>query len=81
MSRLHTELTEVLELMIDHPDELVLDEVPTRQGEILFEAEVAQSDAGKVIGRQGRTIRALRHLLELRGAKEDRRYGFEVIDL
>lgn len=81
MSRASTELAEVLELMVDHPDEIVLDEVPTRQDEILFEAEVAPTDAGKVIGRQGRTIRALRHLLELRGAKEGRRYGFEVIDV
>lgn len=81
MSRVHSELVEVLELMIDHPDDLILDEVPSRRDEILFEAEVAPTDAGKVIGRQGRTIRALRHLLELRGAKEGRRYGFEVIDV
>ncbi|MDY7094150.1 MAG: KH domain-containing protein [Acidobacteriota bacterium] len=80
MSEISAELREVLELMVDEPDEIEIEEVPIRRDEILFEAEVAPGDTGKVIGRQGRTIRALRNLLELRGEKEGQRYGFEVVD-
>lgn len=80
MSEILSELREVLELMVDEPEQIVLEEVPIRRGEILFETEVASGDAGKVIGRQGRTIRALRTLLELRGEKDGERYGFEVLD-
>ena len=41
---------------------------------------VAPGDLGKVIGRQGRTIRALRTLLEARGGKDGVRYWLEILE-
>ncbi|MCH9650376.1 MAG: KH domain-containing protein [Deltaproteobacteria bacterium] len=75
-------MRDLLGPLVDEPEEVLVEEFPLRRsrGDSVFEIEVAPEDAGKVIGRQGRTIRALRNLLELRGVKDDRRYELELID-
>ncbi|MGB5514461.1 MAG: KH domain-containing protein, partial [Thermoanaerobaculia bacterium] len=42
--------------------------------------QVAPEDLGKVIGRQGRTARALRSLLAARGSRDGERYELEIIE-
>ncbi len=79
MSSVHDSLTRLVELLVDEPEEVVIDEIPGRDS-ILFELEVAAEDLGKVIGRQGRTIRALRALLAARGTKDGERYELEVVE-
>ncbi len=44
----------------------------------VLRASVANRDLGKVIGRQGRTVRALRTLLDLRGERDGRKYELEI---
>ena len=51
-----------------------------RNGATLIEIRVAPEDVGKVIGRQGRTVRALRALCSAAGVKMNRRYVLEVVD-
>ncbi len=46
----------------------------------VIELEVAPSDLGKVIGRQGRTARAIRTLLTAAGQKTRRRYILDILD-
>ena len=46
----------------------------------VLELRVAQADLGKVIGRQGRTARAMRNLLAAACAKTGRRYSLDIID-
>ena len=46
----------------------------------LIEVRVAQSDMGKIIGRQGRTVRALRSILHAASSKGKRRYVLEVVE-
>jgi len=46
----------------------------------IFELEVAPQDLGKVIGRQGRTARAMRTLLTAAGQKTRRRYILDILD-
>ncbi len=46
----------------------------------IIELEVAPSDLGKVIGRQGRTARAIRTLLSAAGHKTRRRYILDILD-
>ena len=46
----------------------------------LIEVRVAEGDMGKVIGRQGRTIKALRSLLHAVGGKGQRRYVLDVVE-
>ncbi len=46
----------------------------------VIEVRVAQPDVGKVIGRQGRTVKALRSLLHAAGQKQHRRYLLEIVE-
>ncbi|HUJ13786.1 MAG TPA: KH domain-containing protein [Thermoanaerobaculia bacterium] len=51
-----------------------------RDQSTIFELEVAPDDLGKVIGRQGRTARAMRTLLAAAGQKQRRRYILDIVD-
>ncbi|HEV7842363.1 MAG TPA: KH domain-containing protein [Pyrinomonadaceae bacterium] len=46
----------------------------------MIEVRVAQDDMGKIIGRQGRTVRALRALLHAASMKGKRRYVLEIVE-
>ncbi len=76
---LKDQLDSLLRRLVDEPDKVEVDEFETEDS-IVFEARVAQDDLGKVIGRQGRTARAIRSLLAERGSQDGARYEFEVVD-
>ncbi len=65
--------------LVDKPKEVRVDEVDT-DGMILEELRVAQDDLGKVIGKQGRTARAIRTLLSASARKVDKRARLEIIE-
>jgi predicted RNA-binding protein YlqC (UPF0109 family) len=74
------DLTELAKLLVDQPDEVEVTEIPNRRGGGVLELQVAPDDLGKVIGRQGRTARALRTLLETREDRLGVRYEFEILE-
>ena len=78
-SAVHQSLVRVIGLIVDEPEEIDLEEIPGRDS-TLFELQVAPEDLGKVIGRQGRTARALRSLLAARGSRDGERYELEIIE-
>jgi uncharacterized protein len=49
-------------------------------GETVLELTVAESDLGRVIGKSGRTARALRTLLSAAGVKAGKRYALEILE-
>ena len=49
-------------------------------GEIVLRLTVAEADRGKVIGRQGRIVRALRTLVRAGGVRESKRYLLEIAE-
>lgn len=65
--------------LVDHPDEVKVRTYERDQNTVV-ELEVAQEDLGKVIGRQGRTARAIRNLLAVAGQKSRRRYTLDIVD-
>ena len=65
--------------LVDTPDEVSVHAMERGDATVL-ELEVAQPDLGKIIGRQGRTARAIRTLLTAAGQKQRRRYILDILD-
>lgn len=72
-------LEQMVRALVDSPDEVNVNEVEGEQSTI-FELRVAQSDLGKVIGKQGRTARAFRTILSAAGMKTKRRFTLEILE-
>lgn len=66
--------------LIEFPDELQIDASETDDGAILVELRVNEDDAGKVIGRQGRVIKAVRTLARAAAARNGMPVEVELID-
>lgn len=69
----------VVKSLVDDVDAVDVREVE-HQGTTLIEVRVAPSDMGKIIGRQGRTIRALRSLAYAVSLKRKRRFMLEIME-
>ena len=65
--------------LVDHPDEVSVESFE-EDGALVFELRVADDDTGKVIGRSGRTVQAIRTVMRACGAKQDRRVLVDVVD-
>lgn len=65
--------------LVDQPDQVNVREI-ARHDSTVLELRVAPDDLGKVIGRQGRTARAMRVLLNVAGLKAGRRYILDILD-
>jgi len=65
--------------LVDHPDEVQVRAVDGEQVTVL-ELRVHPEDIGKVIGRQGRTAKAIRTLLGAAGMKQQKRYTLEILE-
>ena len=73
------ELVEVIaKALVDHPEEVVVTENQSEKASVI-ELRVAQSDMGKVIGKQGRIAKAIRSVVKAASAKEDRKVVVEIV--
>jgi predicted RNA-binding protein YlqC (UPF0109 family) len=66
--------------LVDHSDDVSVDSYEEDDGSIVYELSVAEDDVGKVIGRGGRTVSALRCVLRACAAKQGRRLLLDVVD-
>ncbi|SCY50565.1 MULTISPECIES: KH domain-containing protein [Desulfoluna] len=69
----------IAQALVDNPDEVVVSEVEGNQTSVL-ELKVAKEDLGKVIGKQGRTARAMRTILSAASAKVKKRTVLEIVE-
>ncbi|WP_041281124.1 KH domain-containing protein [Desulfosudis oleivorans] len=69
----------IAKALVDNPDQTVVTEVDGSQTSVL-ELKVAKEDLGKIIGKQGRTARALRTILSAASAKLKKRTVLEIIE-
>jgi predicted RNA-binding protein YlqC (UPF0109 family) len=65
--------------LVDAPQSVLVDQFNDR-GEVVLELEVAPTDVGKVIGRQGSVVKAMRSLVRAIGDKQDRDYALEIVE-
>lgn len=69
----------IAQALVDNPEEVEVSEI---EGEhtVVIELKVAKSDIGKVIGRQGRNVQAIRTILSAASAKVKKRAVLEIIE-
>jgi predicted RNA-binding protein YlqC (UPF0109 family) len=72
-------ITYIAGALVDKPDEVQVTEVEGEQTTVL-ELRVAKEDLGKVIGRQGRTARAMRTILGAASSKVKKRCVLEILE-
>jgi predicted RNA-binding protein YlqC (UPF0109 family) len=69
----------IAKALVDFPDEVAVREIDGEATTVL-ELRVSPQDLGKVIGKQGRTARAIRTLLRAAGMKLRRRFVLEIVE-
>ena len=78
-SDLQNLVEDMVKRLVDNPEEV---KIVQNQGDstTVFEVRVAKTDMGKIIGKKGKTIEALRVIIGACGAKEKRRCVFQIIE-
>jgi uncharacterized protein len=66
--------------LVDEPGEVSVESFEEDDGTLVLELQVAEDDTGKVIGRGGRTVAALRTVVKAAAVKHERRVLVDVLD-
>ena len=69
----------IAKALVDNPDEVDVSEISGEQT-IVLELRVAKDDLGKVIGKQGRTVKAMRAILNAASSKLRKRADLEILE-
>jgi len=72
-------IEQIAKALVDEPDQVAVEAVD-EDGATVLELKVSPKDLGKVIGKQGRTARAMRTLLGAAGLKLHKHYGLEILE-
>ena len=79
MDKLNELVTFIAKSLVDNPDRVEVREVTVEQTAVL-ELKVAPEDLGKIIGKQGKTAKAIRTILGAAAAKMKRRAVLEILE-
>ncbi|MBA3963457.1 MAG: KH domain-containing protein [Chthoniobacterales bacterium] len=69
----------IIRQLVEFPEEVMLSEVP-RERLTIFRLQMRQSDVGRIIGRNGQTIRAIRALMSSAAARHGQRVTLDIIE-
>ena len=72
-------LTKIVQALVDQPDQIEVNAIEGGQS-LVLELKVAKEDIGKIIGKQGRTARAIRTLLDAASGKQNKRTTLEILE-
>ena len=72
-------LIKIAQSLVDNPEQVQVNEIEGSQT-VVLELRVANSDMGKVIGKQGRTAHSIRTLLNAASGKTRKRYVLEIVE-
>ncbi len=70
----------VARALVDDPDAVSVDSYEEDDGTLVYEVHVAEDDVGKVIGRSGRTVNAIRAVVRAAAIRDGRRVLVDVVD-
>ena len=73
-------VAELARRLVDEPDAVRVEQYEEEDGTLVLELHVAEGDVGKVIGRQGRIVGALRTIVRASGVEAGRRLALEIVD-
>lgn len=68
----------IVKALVDEPDNVSVTEINESEDSVLFEIRVAESDMGKVIGKQGRIAKAVRTVMKSAANKEHKRVTVDI---
>jgi uncharacterized protein len=66
--------------LVDDPDAVSVDSFEEEDGTVVLELHVPEDEAGRLIGRRGRTISALRTVIKASATRADKRVLIDVVD-
>ena len=69
----------VVRQLVEFPDETIITEIPSGRTTV-FRLQLRQSDVGRIIGRNGQTIQAIRALLTSAAARHNQRATIEIVE-
>ena len=70
----------IVKALVDDAEAVEVREVERGNSTLMIEVRVAEADMGKLIGRQGRTVRALRLFVQAASMKKNRRFILEIVE-
>ncbi|MFN4131908.1 MAG: KH domain-containing protein [Caldimicrobium sp.] len=79
MSRLKDLVEQIAKVLVDKPEAVQINEIEGEQTSVI-ELRVAKEDLGKIIGKEGRTAKAIRTILGAAGSKLKKRVVLEIIE-
>ena len=76
-------MNEVLEIiaksLVDYPEQVDVKEINNEDQTVTLELRVAESDMGKVIGKQGRIAKAIRTVVKAAASRENKKVAVEIL--
>jgi hypothetical protein len=66
--------------LVENPDAVIISEELGEDGSILVKLAAAQQDMGRIIGKQGRTAKAMRTLLNAKATRESKRATLQIME-
>ena len=69
----------IVRSLVDEPDRVDITEIEESEDSVLFEIRVAESDMGKVIGRQGRIAKAIRTVVKAASSKSSKKVIVDIL--
>lgn len=66
--------------LVENPEAVTLEEEEKEDGSVLIKLAAAQEDMGRIIGKQGRTAKAMRTLLNAKATRENKRASLQIME-
>jgi len=66
--------------LVENPEAVIISEEQEEDGSILVKLAAAQEDMGRIIGKQGRTAKAMRTLLNAKATRENKRATLQIME-